>query len=280
MELLGKWVVRHRVLVGLVWLAITVVGVLLAPSVSGRLQSGVNLDSAAYTANQQIAKQYGGATANPGVVVINLPNGTTVRTAEIQARLQSLDAGITKAMPQIREISYASTGNQALVGNGGSSTILLVYPPKSGGDIPTAVLDQLTRLDHAPCLSNTADMAVLSAAAGLSRCRQAAERARRWLSQVGWNRHAGLAMLRLDIKFHDAVYAAAGHRREQAWQRFSQVHQFLLTRIAISNAGYLGHFPSKHRALVRALRSCDGATAAELFAEHRRHAFAVLMEQE
>jgi RND superfamily putative drug exporter len=132
------------VLVGLVWLAITVVGVLLAPSVSGRLHSGVTLNSPAYTANQQIAKQYGGATANPGVVVINLPNGTTVNTAGMQQRLQSLDAGIAKALPQMREISYAATGNQALVGNGGGSTILLVYPPKSGGDVPTAVLDQLT----------------------------------------------------------------------------------------------------------------------------------------
>jgi putative drug exporter of the RND superfamily len=60
-ESLSRWVVRHRVLVGLVWLAITVVGVLLAPSFSGRLVGGTNLSSPAYTANQQIARQYGGA---------------------------------------------------------------------------------------------------------------------------------------------------------------------------------------------------------------------------
>lgn len=141
MESLGMWVVRHRVVVGLVWLAITVVGVLLAPSVSGRLQGGVNLDSAAYTANQQIGKQYGGATANPGVVVIDLPRGTTAQSPATLARLRGLDAGIAKAMPGLREISYASTGGNTLVGNGGNSTILLVYPPRAGADVPPQALN-------------------------------------------------------------------------------------------------------------------------------------------
>ena len=31
---LSRWVVRHRLVVGLVWLVITVVGLLLAPSVT------------------------------------------------------------------------------------------------------------------------------------------------------------------------------------------------------------------------------------------------------
>ncbi|HYS41073.1 MAG TPA: hypothetical protein VEO01_36125, partial [Pseudonocardiaceae bacterium] len=65
-------------------------GVLLAPSVSGVLKSGVQLNSSAYTANQQIAKQYRGATANPGIIVIDLPTGTTVTSAGVPARLQAL----------------------------------------------------------------------------------------------------------------------------------------------------------------------------------------------
>ena len=36
------------------WLGVTAVGLVLAPSVSGRLKSGVQLNSAAYAANQQI----------------------------------------------------------------------------------------------------------------------------------------------------------------------------------------------------------------------------------
>ncbi|MDT0264546.1 hypothetical protein [Jatrophihabitans lederbergiae] len=55
MDALSRWVTRHRLIVGLLWLGITIVGVLLAPSVSGRLKSGNHLHSAAYTANAQIA---------------------------------------------------------------------------------------------------------------------------------------------------------------------------------------------------------------------------------
>jgi DNA-binding GntR family transcriptional regulator len=85
-------------------------------------------------------------------------------------------------------------------------------------------------------------------------------------------------MVRLDIGFHDAVYAAAHHRRlTQAWQAIrSQVHLFLLTRIGVSAEGYLAHVPGEHDELVAALRAGDTATALEKFAVHRRHAFELL----
>jgi DNA-binding GntR family transcriptional regulator len=90
------------------------------------------------------------------------------------------------------------------------------------------------------------------------------------------------AMVRLDIEFHDAVYAAARHHRlEQAWQAMrSQVHLFLLTRIGINDAGYLEHIPTEHRELVRVLRSRDTGAALEFFAKHRHHAFDLLMSGE
>jgi RND superfamily putative drug exporter len=140
---LSDWVLRHRLVVGLLWLAVTVVGVLVAPSVSGALKSGVQLNSSAYTANQQIAKQYGGTTANPGIVVIDLPAGKTVTSAGVPAQLQALDTQVASAAPGLREISYASTGNQSLVSNGGRSTILMVFPPNANTDVPPQVLDQL-----------------------------------------------------------------------------------------------------------------------------------------
>jgi DNA-binding GntR family transcriptional regulator len=85
-------------------------------------------------------------------------------------------------------------------------------------------------------------------------------------------------MVRRDIAFHDAVYAATGHRRlQEAWQAIrSQVHLFLLTRIGVSSDGYLTTIPDEHRELVAALRARDAATALELFATHRRHAFDII----
>jgi DNA-binding GntR family transcriptional regulator len=85
-------------------------------------------------------------------------------------------------------------------------------------------------------------------------------------------------MVRLDIAFHDTVFAAAGHQRlADAWEGIRcQVHLFLLTRINLSTEGYLGCIPHEHRELVTALRSRDTDTALQLFAAHRRHAVDVV----
>jgi DNA-binding GntR family transcriptional regulator len=88
-------------------------------------------------------------------------------------------------------------------------------------------------------------------------------------------------MARSDIEFHDAVYAATGHRRlREAWQAIrSQVHLFLLTRVGVSTEDYLSHIPEEHRELVAALRSRNPETALRLFATHRRHAFELLTDE-
>ncbi|WP_410573693.1 GntR family transcriptional regulator [Amycolatopsis sp. cmx-4-61] len=85
-------------------------------------------------------------------------------------------------------------------------------------------------------------------------------------------------MVRCDLEFHDAVYAAAGHRRlHEAWLAIrSQVHLFLLTRIGVATDGYLAGIPAEHRELATALRARDREAALALFAEHRRHAFEIL----
>jgi DNA-binding GntR family transcriptional regulator len=85
-------------------------------------------------------------------------------------------------------------------------------------------------------------------------------------------------MVRCDIEFHDAVFAAAGHQRlADAWDAVRcQVHLFLLTRIGHSAEGYLDSIPREHHELVAALRSRDAQTALDLFAAHRRHAVDVI----
>ncbi|MGW0337152.1 GntR family transcriptional regulator [Streptomyces sp. NPDC003011] len=85
-------------------------------------------------------------------------------------------------------------------------------------------------------------------------------------------------MVRLDIAFHDAVFAAAGHQRlADAWDGIRcQVHLFLLTRINRSTADYLDCIPREHHGLVTALRARDTNTALDLFAAHRRHAVDVV----
>ncbi|MFF5537173.1 GntR family transcriptional regulator [Streptomyces cinerochromogenes] len=85
-------------------------------------------------------------------------------------------------------------------------------------------------------------------------------------------------MVRCDIAFHDAVFAATGHHRlTDAWNGIRcQVHLFLLTRIGHSTEDYLGRIPREHRELVAALRARDAGTALDLFAVHRRLAVDVV----
>lgn len=85
-------------------------------------------------------------------------------------------------------------------------------------------------------------------------------------------------MVRCDIAFHDAVFAATGHQRlSDAWNGIRcQVHLFLLTRIGHSTEDYLERIPSEHRELVAALRARDAGAALDLFAVHRRHAVDVV----
>jgi RND superfamily putative drug exporter len=144
-ETLSGWVTRHRWTVGLVWLVITVVGLVLAPSVSSRLKGGNHLSSTAVTANAQIAKQYGGVTSDPAVLVLDLPAGRTVDTTGAATQLKAVDAGIAQVNPGLRVVSYASTASRTLVGTGGGSTIVLVYPPREGADMDTTAVDGLTR---------------------------------------------------------------------------------------------------------------------------------------
>ncbi|MFR0355621.1 GntR family transcriptional regulator [Streptomyces sediminimaris] len=79
-------------------------------------------------------------------------------------------------------------------------------------------------------------------------------------------------MVRYDIAFHDAVFAAAGHRRlADAWDGVRcQVHLFLLTRIGRGTRGRLDRVPGEHRELLAALRARDTGAALALFAAHRR----------
>lgn len=86
------------------------------------------------------------------------------------------------------------------------------------------------------------------------------------------------AMVRLDIAFHDAVFAAACHQRlAAAWETIRcQVHLFLLTRIGLSTEGYLGCIPQEHHGLASALCARDPQAALPLFAAHRRHAVDVV----
>ncbi|GGM71803.1 GntR family transcriptional regulator [Lentzea pudingi] len=85
-------------------------------------------------------------------------------------------------------------------------------------------------------------------------------------------------MVKCDIDFHDAVFAAAKHERLlEAWAAIrSQVFLFLIMRVNTSMAGYLDHVRLEHDMLVGALRARNAEAAVEMFKVHRKHAFDLL----
>jgi DNA-binding GntR family transcriptional regulator len=84
-----------------------------------------------------------------------------------------------------------------------------------------------------------------------------------------------------DLDFHDAVFAAAHHRRlEEAWRAIrSQVHLFLLIRLGISDDEYARHVATEHHELADVLIARDEERALQLFADHRRHSAALVAAQ-
>ncbi|MFI6099653.1 GntR family transcriptional regulator [Lentzea sp. NPDC051213] len=101
-------------------------------------------------------------------------------------------------------------------------------------------------------------------------------------SVVGEMRHARTDAERvaLDMQFHDAVYAATGHRRLiEAWQAIrSQIHLFLLARI-VGDATYQDIVVPEHANLAAILRSGDVERAGQAAEEHLRGSYTKLVQR-
>jgi len=131
----SRFLLGHKRLVLVGWLAVLALGLALAPTVNGRLSASFSLPGQqGYQANLAIAETYGaGGHANPTVPVIILPPGSTVDTPGVADALrrgfdtvaQDLDA---------RVVSYASTGDRRLVAADGRTTYGLVLPGDHGQD--------------------------------------------------------------------------------------------------------------------------------------------------
>jgi len=133
MTRLSTFVLRHRLLVGLLWLAVLLAGGATASKVSGRLSQEFSLPgSKSYDANQAILRAYGnGAGSVPLVPVITLPAGTTVDSPGVKAALGKAFGAVARD-PRLRVVAYTSTGDRRFVSADGRTTFGLVFPPRYG----------------------------------------------------------------------------------------------------------------------------------------------------
>jgi putative drug exporter of the RND superfamily len=134
MTWLSNFVLRHRLAVGLLWLAVLAAGMVASGKVGGRLSTDFSLPGASsYEADQAILRTYGtgGSAGVPIVPVVTLPAGSTVDDPGVRAALDRA-FGAAAVDPRLRVVSWASTGDRRFVAADGRTTFGLVFPPPSG----------------------------------------------------------------------------------------------------------------------------------------------------
>ncbi|GAA2594326.1 MMPL family transporter [Actinomadura fulvescens] len=134
MQRLAGFVLRHKLLITLLWLAATCAGTFAVTQVTDRLKENfAPPGSAAADANAAIARVYGsGGEDKPLIPVITLPAGQGVDSPQVTAALRKAFDTARERL-DARVVSYADTGDPRLVGTDGRTTFGLVFPHERAG---------------------------------------------------------------------------------------------------------------------------------------------------
>jgi putative drug exporter of the RND superfamily len=126
-----RWVLAHKRIVTVFWIALTVIGIASANSATKAMDQKFSVPGKeGWETNVAIAEHFhgmGGDTA-PIVPVVTLPSGQTVHSPGVRAQLQRVDQKLERALPDARIASYASTGDRTFVSSDGRTTFAIVYP--------------------------------------------------------------------------------------------------------------------------------------------------------
>ncbi len=134
MPALTRFVLRHKVLVALFWVAVAAVGVMTISGTTHRMTNNFAMPGQAFKVDNQIASQYGnGGSQTPYVPVITVPAGERVTDPAVAAATGRAFAALARAIPDVRIADYATTGNHAFVTSDGRSTFALVYTASVSG---------------------------------------------------------------------------------------------------------------------------------------------------
>jgi putative drug exporter of the RND superfamily len=128
---LTRWVLAHKRIVTIFWIALTVIGIASVDSATKALDQKFSVPGKeGWETNVAIAQHFqgtGGDTA-PIVPVVTLPAGETVNSSGVHAQLAEVDQRLEHALPGARIASYASTGDRSFVSSDGRTTFAIVYP--------------------------------------------------------------------------------------------------------------------------------------------------------
>jgi RND superfamily putative drug exporter len=126
-----RWVLAHKRIVVLFWVALTVVGIATVSSATKAMDQKFSVPGKeGWETNVAIAEHFHGTGGDvaPIVPVVTLPAGKTVNSPGVDSQLQQVDKRLAHALPDARIASYASTGNRTFVSPDGRTTFAIVYP--------------------------------------------------------------------------------------------------------------------------------------------------------
>ena len=131
MASLTRWVLGHKLIVSVFWVAVTLVGAVNAGRSTAAMKQTFSVpESEGARTNALITKAFGGGGAQtPLVPVVTLPRGADVDSRKVTSDLKSLAGIIAKAYPGTRVTSYATTHSDAFVSEDGRTTYLFAYTP-------------------------------------------------------------------------------------------------------------------------------------------------------
>jgi len=122
---LARVVLRHQWLVVGVWIALTVLGVVVAPLAVNRMLTTFSIPgSKTYQANQQIVQTFHNGDQPPLVVVLQDPSGDVTRVAGAK---RTLTAAL-RVNPGARQSSFFSTHSPLYVSKDHHSMFAEIYP--------------------------------------------------------------------------------------------------------------------------------------------------------
>jgi putative drug exporter of the RND superfamily len=134
MTALTRFVLRHKALVALFWVAVAAVGVLTISGTTHRMTNDFAMPGQAFKVDNQIARQYGnGGDQTPYVPVITVPAGERITDPAVAAATGRAFAALARAIPDVRIADYATTRDPAFVTRDGRSTFALVYTAPASG---------------------------------------------------------------------------------------------------------------------------------------------------
>jgi putative drug exporter of the RND superfamily len=134
---LTRWVLRHRVLVVVVWIMLASGGVIAAGSLGSAFSQQFSFPGKAIAVSDRIAHEFGaGGTTAPLVGVISAPRADLASPA-VTRRAQSVFAAMAAAEPDSRLASYATTSDRAFVSSDRHTEFALLLPPSAavGGQL-------------------------------------------------------------------------------------------------------------------------------------------------